>query len=96
MTTTKTVRWLDVYVERRPPTKKHRPAIWENMLGTVYAMNDDGETRYFHYDHEGAIAFAGVTPDRDPRLAPKKERVRYTRYAWTEPRTGQTVLWITR
>lgn len=52
------------------PTKKHRPAIWECMLGTVYARNPDGVTRYFDYDWDGAREFAGVdTPDADPRVA---------------------------
>ena len=51
------------------PTRKHRAAIWECMLGTVYAMNDAGEVRYFDYKWDEAVAFAGVTPERDPRTA---------------------------
>ncbi len=49
------------------PTKQHRAAIWENMLGTVYAMNKAGETRYFDYDYAAAVAFVG--PVQDVRVA---------------------------
>lgn len=90
-----TVRWLGVTATKLPPTRRHRPAIWENMLGTVYAMNAAGETRYFDYDHDGARAFAGVDePDADPRIARKIERVRYTNSETTEPRHRQFVLWV--
>lgn len=85
----------------KPPTKKHRPAVWECMLGTVYAMNDELEVRYFDYDHAAARAFAGVTPERDPRIArvPKGPyRVRYTngRSSADEPRPGQMAVWVRR
>ena len=50
------------------PTQKHRIAIWECMLGTVYASNGT-ETRYFDYDWDGAREFAGVTAEgADPRV----------------------------
>ena len=50
------------------PTLKHRPAIWECLLGTVNAMNDAGEVKYFDYDWAGACEFAGVDESgRDPR-----------------------------
>ena len=86
---------------RAKPTKRHRPAIWENMLGTVYAMNDDRETKYFDYDYEAAIEYAGVTQDRDPRVA--KPNVLKMKYRWTkgrrvdvEPPYHRPVLWITK
>lgn len=46
------------------PTKQHRPAVWECMLGTVYAFNGT-EVRYFDYRWDEAVAFAG--PLLDPR-----------------------------
>lgn len=63
------------------------------MLGTVYA-SDGTTTRYFDYNWDAARAFAGVTPERDPRLAKKNKRVRYTKDENTEPRVGQWVLWV--
>ena len=82
---------------RMKPTKNHRPAVWENMLGTVYAMNDDRVVKYFDYDYAAAREYAGVCDDRDPRLAKGDARGRYT---WTkngiEPRYSQPVLWITK
>jgi len=95
MTTTPTTNPLTLG-RRMRPTKRHRPAIWECMLGTVYAMNDEGVTRYFDYRWDEATEFAGVTPDRGPRTARKTERVRYTNDATTEPRNRQMVLWITK
>ena len=82
----------------KPPTQRHRPAVWECLLGTVYAMNSEGEIRYFDFDYAAAKAHAGVTPDSDPRLAKVKERVRYGNGADSskEPRQGQTALWILR
>jgi hypothetical protein len=82
---------------RKPPTKKHRPAVWENMLGTVYAMNEAKEVRYFDYDYDAALDFAGYgsLSDRDPRTARKTLPYRYTNGAsHEEPRKGQMVLWI--
>lgn len=83
------------------PTKKHRPAVWENMLGTVYAMNDAGQVRYFDFDWDAARAFAGVAPERDPRTS--KWTADHDRYRWhngagsaSQPRVGQTALWILR
>ena len=83
------------------PTQKHRPAVWEGMLGTVYAMNEDREVRYFDYKWDEAMEFAGVTQDgdfadRDLRVARKTERVSYSRTGSTldEPRHRQWVLWI--
>lgn len=81
--------WLGVPCSRRPPTKMHRAAVWENMLGTVWAMNDQYDVKYFDYDHERAIEFAGaLEPDRDPRLA------RCTQPFQDGPRRGQTCLFV--
>lgn len=82
---------------RQRPTRQHKLAIWECMLGTVYAMNGDGEVRYFDFDYAAARAFAGVDVEgSDPRVA-KTERYTYTRGpSHMEPRTGQLALWIVR
>lgn len=72
------------------PTKAHRPAVWENMLGTVYARNAAGETRYFDYDWDAAIEFVGEVSD--VRVA----RAKY--HGWTEPgnlpRNGQLAWFV--
>lgn len=83
---------------RKPPTLKHRPAIVPGILGTVYGINDEGEARYFDYDRAAAEAFAGVSPDRDPRYAKNKRRVSYVRSGALEanPRVGTPCIWITR
>ena len=73
MSTSRTSRAVHPFTgaARKPPTLKHRPAIWD-----------------------AARAFAGVTPERDLRLAKKNKRVRYTRDDHAEPRFGQYVLWV--
>jgi hypothetical protein len=74
--------------KKQKPTTKHRPAIWEDMLGTVAAMNDAGKVQHFDYDYKAARAFAGVDePDRDLRLW--KVETQYQ--GW--PRKGKLVLW---
>ncbi len=73
------------------PTQKHRPAIWENMLGTVYARNDAGEIKYFDYRWDDARVFAGVEVERDPRVAKATGN-----YPGEGPRRGQAVLWVLR
>jgi len=93
--TMKTGKFIGVIARKQRPTKKHRRAVWENMLGTVYAMNDQGETRYFDYDWDGALAWAGVTDDRDPRLYRETTRHWTDHFTSPTPRVGQLVLWIT-
>ena len=80
------------------PTKKHRPAIWENMLGTVMAMNAEGVIKYFDYDWDGAREFAGVTEDSDPRVFRNPGHYSYGKGGLYGggPRRGQLVLWIIR
>jgi hypothetical protein len=51
------------------PTAKHRLAIRPGILGTVYGYNAAGVERYFDYDREAALAYAGITRDSDVRLA---------------------------
>jgi hypothetical protein len=85
-----TTYFLGTAAYKAAPTKKHVPAIWECMLGTVYACNPQGETRYFDYDHEAARAFAGVDQEGvDLRVARAARR-------FTQIRKGQFVLWVRR
>lgn len=77
---------------KKPPTRKHRTAIWECMLGTVYGENEAGEVKYFDYDIESAFKFAGVSPDRDPRWA----KYQVMNSDPDRPRKNQFVLWITQ
>ena len=75
------------------PTLKHRPALWENMLGTVWARNDSGETKYFDYDWEAALRYCGALEEgRDPRLA-RCQRGTY-RQGMGLPRPRQWVLYV--
>lgn len=73
------------------PTMKHRPAIWECMLGTVYARNDAGKVMYFDYDYAAARAFANVE-GRDLRTyrVPRA----YGSTGHMGPRAGALVLWV--
>lgn len=82
---------------RKPPTNKHRPAIWECMLGTVYAQNDAGEVKYFDYRWDEARAFAGVAPDRDPRVAKAATAGGQWKYCRLPDslRRSQPALWVT-
>jgi hypothetical protein len=91
VTKARTRDYAGVLARRMKPTQKHRPAIWENMLGTVYAMNDDGEVKYFDYNYGEAAIFAGcggldVIDARDPRIWPAA-------HSTTNIRKGQTVLY---
>ena len=74
------------------PTLKHRPALWENMLGTVWARNDAGETRYFDYDWQAALDFCGaLEEDRDPRM---HRHPRGAGRTYGDPRPRQWVLYV--
>lgn len=55
--------YLGIECRKMKPTKKHRPAIWESMLGTVKAMSSKREIRYFDYDYEAAKEFAELGED---------------------------------
>ena len=95
------------YTENKRPTKSHRPAVWEVMLGTVRAMNEDGEVKYFDYDHDGALRFAGIVDEdgnevegRDLRLCKltpslrDSQRRHYVR--GKGPGVNRVVLWVKR
>jgi hypothetical protein len=94
-------RYIGIKARRMKPTLKHRPAIWENMLGTVYAMNDEGEVRYFDYNFAAAIRFAFNFPegvDHNFWIGYRDARV----FKWSTrgtgnpdmPRLGQKVLFV--
>jgi hypothetical protein len=54
------IRWA---ARKMPPTKRHRPAVWECMLGTVFACNAAGEVQYFDFDWDAAGRFVGDVED---------------------------------
>lgn len=80
-----------------PPTRAHRPAVWECMLGTVYANSPNGEVRYFDYKWDEAVAWAlgeGRTlRDVDPRTYRASEPLRFSK-AGTGISRRQYVLWF--
>lgn len=94
-------RWLGAVCRKMKPTRRHRPAVWECILGTVYAMNEAGECRYFDYNYEDAFAFAGVdmgnaTGDNRINRVPKDRRCGWVRSGCSEanPRPGKFVFWV--
>ncbi len=75
-------------VKKGSYTKKHRPLVWENMLGTVYAMRPgEREAQYFDYNWDDARVHAMVAQCSDLRIC----RVKVSYQGW--PRKGQLVLW---
>lgn len=94
----KQTRFLGIPCKKMAPALTHRPAIWENMLGTVYALNDLGECQYFDYDYDAAKAFAGIADDRDVRIARAPRGLSWIQKGCTEanPRRGKLVLWVKR
>jgi len=92
--------FLGIPCRKMRPTQKHSPALWECMLGTVYALSPEGECKYFDYDYEAARVFAGLDTSHDNRLF----RVNFDlRHSYVKrgcidanPRTGKLVLWTTR
>ncbi len=82
---------------RMEPTRQHRAAIWECMLGTVYAMNAAGEVEYFDYDFEKALAHVGAVTDvRVSRFMAYRTRIGSNGQAdsYTLPRHGQRVWFV--
>lgn len=86
--------YLELEVRKMKPTKKHRAAIWECMLGTVFAMNPKGDIRYFDYDWDKAKEFAQLGDDL--RIAKHAGEYRIGHGNNPEgctPHKGQTVLY---
>lgn len=95
--------YLSIEVKNVKPTKKHRPAVWEGILGTVYAMNKERVTQYFDYDYEGAKKYAGVTNEADEVITESDLRIFKNVppcYSWDgrgdgyNPAVNQWVLWV--
>ena len=77
-------------------TLKHRPLIWENMLGTVYACDPvTRKAKYFDYDYTAAHAYARVNECSDLRVTRNKRQVNYTDGSdyMSGPRVGKYALW---
>lgn len=73
--------WGPFPVRKMKPTLKHRIALRECMLGTVYAVDDRGVEKYFDYDWEAAHRHAGIDQTgRDPRLAKNPDNGRIALY----------------
>jgi hypothetical protein len=77
--------------KKAAPTKRHRPALWENMLGTVYARNAAGKVEYFDYDWQRAIEFIG--PYSDVRVS-RIKRGGYYDLSGTELPSGKLVWFV--
>lgn len=67
-------------------TQKHTPLLWENMLGTVRAVNPAGVEQYFDYDYEGAHAYIELDKYEDLRVC----KVKYSYQGW--PAKGKWAL----
>lgn len=93
------VRALNTFrarARKAPPTRAHRVALFENMLGTVYAVSPAGEVRYFDYDWAAAVAWIGDVKDvRVARFKPGTATGIRRGEDWQTPRVGQLV-WFVR
>ncbi len=86
--------YLGIEAKKAKPTKQHRPALWEMMLGTVIAMNSKGEIRYFDYDYEAAKEFAELGDDlRAYRFQGNVIYDNGNNEDHLRPRKGKLVLW---
>lgn len=66
---------IDVWAgakETRGYTQKHKPLLWENMLGTVRAVNPQNVEKYFDYDWEGAHRYIELDKYTDLRVCKVK------------------------
>jgi hypothetical protein len=99
------ISMLAYMADHKPPTLKHRPAITAGILGTCYGINAAGEVRYFDYDWEAALEYAGVTDSNtkvlegvDLRVSPAKRDVFLPGYDMWNPerriRKGQKAWWV--
>lgn len=83
-------------VKSKAITRKHKPLVWENMLGTVYAANPAGISDYFDYDWDKARAYAELDKYTDLRIARNPGQYNYLpndKDSYHHPRKGQFVLW---
>jgi hypothetical protein len=92
---------LKYNMRKMPPTLKHRPVLTFGILGTVYGISPAGEVRYFDYDWDGALEFAGVTLENlaelDLRFSKAKRPVYLPNWdMWNPERkisTGERAYW---
>ena len=78
---------------KKKPTLKHRPAIWENILGTIFASDRKGNSEYFDYNYIEAREFAKLQKTRDIRVYPYDGRPIGIRKEH-KPKIGHSVIWI--
>lgn len=75
-------------------TQKHKPIVWENMLGTVYSRNAEKQVKYHDYNYEAAHAHARTHEFSDLRVAKSKHDYRMGNNSMPEgPRKGRYALW---
>jgi len=88
--------FLGVPSTRQRPTKNHKRALFTGVLGTAYGIKPDGtSTKYFDYDWDGAIEYAGILNHgkyQDPRVS---RETGAPNHLPDSPRIGQQVLWVT-
>ena len=80
-------------VKAKSITKKHKPLIWEGMLGTVHSRSPEGETKYHHYDWDEAHEHAQVHNHKDLRIARSPHEYSWEGINPTGPRKGKHALW---
>lgn len=61
MMMSKTLDTMRYGYRKMRPTKAHRPILTFGILGTVYGISPQGEVRYFDYNWDAALKFAGVS-----------------------------------
>jgi hypothetical protein len=92
-----TNKFAGIPAHKKEPSKKHRAAMWEAMLGTVRARNKKGATKTFDYDWEGAAKFSGADIGKDNRVY-RYSKNRHgnisTSRDWEGPSNGKLVLWV--
>ena len=94
----RTTQFAGIQGARMKPTQNHYPVMWECILGTVYAVNPEGEIRYFDYDKEAAREYIGFGDHDDVRIWRKEDN---SRYPYTGPvsshlKKGKFAVWVRR
>lgn len=78
--------------QARTITRKHKPLIWECMLGSVYARDPvTKKIEYFDYDYEKARSFAKVDECHDLRVVKAKDHINLSQEH--RIKKGQVALW---
>lgn len=79
---------------KKKPTQRHKPVIWEGILGAVYAASPEGVVKYFDYDWDGAREWAGITTSTPDLRIARVLHVSY--YRGNGPSSGRWALWAKR